>query len=208
MTKRAARTELPKYHHGGLRLAVLAAAEAILERDGIQALTMRAVAVAVGVSRTAPNHHFGDLKGLASELAAVGYRRHGAILAEAMNASGNDVRHRRRAMGRAYVAFARTHPGLFHLMLRSELLDTTRPSLAAAIEEARTALWDEMAPSASGGPMDPFQQAARAIACWALVHGFAMLLHDGRLQSTIPPLSRVGVDSFLETLFDTALPFD
>ena len=56
------------YHHGDLKAALLAAAEAILERDGIQALTLRAAARAAGVSHAAPANHFGDLTGLLSEL--------------------------------------------------------------------------------------------------------------------------------------------
>src|SRR6476619_8112217 len=100
------------YHHGDLRSAVLAAAEKILETEGVDALTLRAVARAVGVSHTAPKNHFGDLQGLLSELAAVGYRRYGDALVSAMEAAGADPRMRMRAMGRAYVAFARAHPGL------------------------------------------------------------------------------------------------
>ena len=52
------------YHHGDLRTAVLAAAEKILEKQGVDAVTLRAVARAVGVSHTAPKNHFGDLEGL------------------------------------------------------------------------------------------------------------------------------------------------
>ena len=44
------------YHHGSLPTALLDAAGAILERDGFQALTLRAVARAAGVSHAAPAH--------------------------------------------------------------------------------------------------------------------------------------------------------
>ena len=62
------------YHHGALRDALLQAAERVLERDGLAGLTLRAVAREAGVSHAAPTHHFGDLTGLLSELAAIGYR--------------------------------------------------------------------------------------------------------------------------------------
>ena len=62
------------YHHGALRDALLAAAERVLERDGLAGLTLRAVAREAGVSHAAPTHHFGDLTGLVSELAAIGFR--------------------------------------------------------------------------------------------------------------------------------------
>ena len=63
------------YHHGDLHDALLAAAERVLERDGLPGLTLRAVAREAGVSHAAPTHHFGDLTGLLSELAAIGFRR-------------------------------------------------------------------------------------------------------------------------------------
>src|SRR5262245_59204834 len=129
MKKPAPRPKPRGYHHGDLRAAVLKAAEKILETEGVDALTLRAVARAVGVSHTAPKNHFGDLQGLLSELAAEGYRRYGEALAGAMDEAGADPRLRMRAMGRAYVAFARAHPQLFILMYRGERLDMTRPSL-------------------------------------------------------------------------------
>ncbi|MCG4958224.1 TetR family transcriptional regulator, partial [Alistipes finegoldii] len=63
------------YHHGDLAPALLEAAERVLKRDGVEKLTLRAVAREAGVSHTAPQHHFGDLTGLLSELAAIGYNR-------------------------------------------------------------------------------------------------------------------------------------
>src|SRR5260221_9656826 len=68
------------YHHGSLREAMLEAAERILERDGIAGLTLRAAAREAGVSHAAPKNHFGDVRGLLSELAAVRFARFGAAL--------------------------------------------------------------------------------------------------------------------------------
>src|SRR5437870_528460 len=71
------------YHHGALRDALLKAAETVLERDGLQGLTLRAVARQAGVSHAAPTHHFGDLTGLVSELAAIGFQQFNAAMAAA-----------------------------------------------------------------------------------------------------------------------------
>ena len=193
-----------RYHHGNLRAALLAVAETILEREGIQALTLRAAARAVGVSHAAPAKHFGDLTGLLSELAAVGFTRFGAELAGAVDAAGDDPRARMRAMGRAYVTFARTYPGLFVLMFRGERLDATRPALREAIGAARQALRAAALARAPVRPLPPLQMAAQAAALWSLVHGFAMLLLDGRLEGMIESLPGEDADSLLEAVLATA----
>src|SRR5216683_2087025 len=71
------------YHHGALCDALLEAAERVLERDGLSGLTLRAVAREAGVSHAAPTHHFGDLTGLVSELAAIGFRQFNTAMAAA-----------------------------------------------------------------------------------------------------------------------------
>src|ERR1700757_5120858 len=76
----------PSYHHGDLHDALLKAAETVLERDGVQGLTLRAAAREAGVSHAAPTHHFGDMTGLVSELAAIGFRQFNAAMAEACGA--------------------------------------------------------------------------------------------------------------------------
>jgi AcrR family transcriptional regulator len=203
MKKQAVKAAPRPYHHGDLRAAVLAAAEKIVEDEGVDALTLRAVARAVGVSHTAPKNHFGDLEGLLSKLAAVGYRRFGEALLAAMDGAGGEPRQRMRAMGRAYVGFARAHPGLFLLMFRSERLDLTRSTLREAIEDTRWTLHNATASIAQVKPLAPLQLAARATASWALVHGFAMLLLDGRLKNTLAVLPDPhSVDSLLEAVLE------
>ena len=98
---------------------------------GWPGLTLRAVAREAGVSHAAPTHHFGDLTGLLSELAAIGFRRFN----EAMVAAGKTETHplmKALARAKAYVAYAQAHPGMYGLMFRTERLDMTRPSLHEA----------------------------------------------------------------------------
>ena len=175
------------YHHGALRAALLDAAETILERDGIQALTLRAAARAAGVSHAAPTHHFGDLAGLLSELAAVGYERFRTALLAEMAAASAAPTGRLRAMGLGYVRFARDHPGLFLLMFRGERLDKARPVLRKAMEAAYGALAEAAGavghPQPAGSETPPMpEHLADIAAAWAIAHGLAMLLIDGKLR--------------------------
>ncbi len=200
---RAPETRPASYHHGDLRTALLAAAETILERDGIQALTLRAAARAVGVSHAAPTHHFGDLTGLLSELAAVGFARFDADLRTAMDAAGDEPGVRLAAMGRAYVSFARAYPGLFVLMFRSERLDGTRPALRESVAAASKALREAISARAGGPAGSATQAVAEAAALWSLVHGFAVLLLDGRLQQLIASLpDGKDADRLLDAVLD------
>lgn len=190
------------YHHGNLKSALLEEAEAILEKDGVQALTLRAAARAAGVSHAAPKNHFGDLTGLLSELAAAGFTRFDATVATAMAEAGDDPRARLKAMGTAYVGFARAHPGLFALMFRGERLDTERPVLRDALTSSRQALWHAAFARPPATSLSPLQMAAQATALWSLVHGFAMLLLDGRLDGMISSLPG---DEDVTSLLDAVL---
>lgn len=205
MSRPARRIPTRPYHHGDLKAALLNEAEAILERDGVKALTLRAIARAAGVSHTAPRNHFGDLTGLLSELAAVGFGRFGVALETAMRQAGDDPRTRMKAMGRAYVVFARTHPGMFVLMFRSEQLDGSRPALRAAIDAARRGLRDATTEKTADKPLTPLQLSAQATAAWSLVHGFAVLLLDGRLDGLLKSLpGKRRVDTLLDAVLATS----
>ena len=123
------------YNYGSLSEVLGQAAEVIPERDGIQALTIRAVDRAAGASYAAPAHHFGDLAGLVSGLAATGCVRFRTVLLGDMALSGPAAVNRLRAMGRGCVRLAREPPSLFRLMFRGERLDARRPVLQAAMRD-------------------------------------------------------------------------
>jgi AcrR family transcriptional regulator len=183
------------YHHGSLREAMLEAAERILDRDGISGLTLRAAAREAGASHAAPKNHFDDLTGLLSDLAVLGFRRfHRRLLAAA---DAVDSPHDRlAAIGHAYVEFAQESPGLFLLMFRSERLDFDRPGLREAMNDASAVLL-----GAVGVTRDErdsrhmtLPAAAKVVAAWSLVHGFAMLQLDKRLVSIVDRLPK-GTDA-------------
>jgi AcrR family transcriptional regulator len=176
------------YHHGDLRNALLEAAEAVLRRDGIAGIGMRAIAREAGVSHTAAKPHFGDLDGLLSELAAVGYRQLASAL-RAAAAVGRTPRGRRVAIARAYVGFAQANVAMFGLMFRTEIVDMRHPTLRQAANGALHALAGAMTDSLATTPAaddatPPRLSRSAAIAittAWSKVHGLATLAVDQRL---------------------------
>jgi AcrR family transcriptional regulator len=175
------------YHHGDLHEALLKAAEQVLERDGLPGLTLRAVAREAGVSHAAPTHHFGDLTGLLSELAAIGFRQFGAAMAAA-GASAATLPEKGMASAKAYVAYAQSHPGMYGLMFRNERLDYSRPSLHEASEASFAGLASSVAASRHeqiSKESLSLDQAAAIARAWSLVHGFTMLLLEGRLSKIL-----------------------
>ncbi|HVW57999.1 MAG TPA: TetR-like C-terminal domain-containing protein [Rhizobiaceae bacterium] len=195
------------YHHGALREALLNAAEAILDKDGINGLTLRAAARNAGASHAAPKNHFGDLTGLLSELAALGFQRFSAELRAAAEAE-TDPDRRGKARGRAYVHFAERHPGLFQLMFRSERLDPSRPALREAMDGAAQALADVVDEGQGESPgRPPLARAAQMVAAWSLVHGFSMLLLDGRLAAITRQLpDGLGTEDLLAEMLEIRSP--
>ena len=185
----SAKTETP-YHHGALREALLQAAERVLEREGLAGLTLRAVAREAGVSHAAPTHHFGDLTGLVSELAAIGFRQFNAAMVSACDAAATPLE-RLLARPKAYVAYAQAHPGMYGLMFRTERLDYSRPSLHEAAEASFAGLANAigaMRQEQFSGDALTLNQGAAIARAWSMVHGFTMLLLDGRLKDILQRL--------------------
>src|SRR3981189_2508693 len=139
----AGASEDTPYHHGALRDALLQAAERVLEREGLAGLTLRAVAREAGVSHAAPTHHFGDLTGLVSELATIGFRQFNVAMGEAGTNGGQQ---KGMAQAKAYVGYAQAHPGMYGLMFRTERLDMSRPSLHEAASAAFAGLAGSIGP--------------------------------------------------------------
>ena len=176
----------------------------MLERDGLAGLTLRAVAREAGVSHAAPTHHFGDLTGLVSELAAIGFRQFNAAMTAA-GATGTSLTEKAMARAKAYVAYAQAHPGMYGLMFRTERLDMSRPSLHEAANASFAGLAGAIGASRHEHISEQalsLDQGAAIARAWSLVHGFTMLLLDDRLSDILRRLPP-GTDA--ETLLDAML---
>jgi AcrR family transcriptional regulator len=129
------------YHHGNLRTALLGHAERTVRERGVQELSLRELARAVGVSHGAPRRHFPDRQALLDALAEAGFVRLGAELRTAVDAAGEGFEPRLQATAAAYVRFATRDAALLELMFagkRSEesgaLHDAAEAAFAVVLE--------------------------------------------------------------------------
>jgi AcrR family transcriptional regulator len=193
------------YHHGSLRAALIAAGEAELAETGVADFSLRAVAKRVGVSHSAPAHHFGDAKGLLSLLAASGYERFLAAMEARAAAAEATPRARLIASGLAYVEFAAQAPALFKLMFASDRVKADTPELAAASAAAFGHLADSVAKLHGVSPFEDAAAMTDVIAAWSLVHGFAELVNAGRLKQ-IAHQSPAEREAFVLAMIERVFP--
>ncbi|WP_176440838.1 TetR/AcrR family transcriptional regulator [Oceanicola sp. 22II-s10i] len=166
-------TASKSYHHGNLKQALVDAGLAILEAEGLGALSLRACAERVGVSHTAPKNHFGNVTGLLTAIAGEGFLRLNDMIRAAPDATLPD---RRRTALTGYVAFARQNPALFELMFSPGKVEFHDPAIAAPLAICAEVLRDVS--GAGGGPAGA-GFGVEEIRVWSLVHGFATLGAQG-----------------------------
>lgn len=166
---------MDSYHHGDLRRAVLDRALRVVEDDGPAGLSLRAVAADIGVSHTAPRHHFGSNTGLLTAIAAEGFGILRDRLAALRAADAPFLE-----LGVAYVEFAAEHPAHFAVMFQPTLLDTADSAYleasAGAFGELRAGV-DALSQRAATA-----DAAAAVTAAWSLMHGLATLELTGNLE--------------------------
>lgn len=168
------------FHHGDLRAASLAAALAMVEADGPDALSLRAVAAATGVNHRALYRHFADKHELTLALAAQGFDRLAAEIQAGFDADGQPAA---GPLYRAYVDFALARPSLYALMYGIPGQDyLTHPTLAPSVAKVT-----RLAARAFRQPVDPpgFSIALRdrVMRAWGQVHGLCDLWRRGALRA-------------------------
>jgi AcrR family transcriptional regulator len=162
------------YHHGSLREELIRAAVEIIEEAGPDDFSLRAAARRAGVSAAAPAHHFGDVRGLLTAVATVGFRDFADEL-EAVNLT--DRRAAVTAVARAYLRFAQKRPGMFRLMWRTSAFHLTDEGLYNAGLRAFKVL-DQAVRGKATSELVGDLSLAPTIAAWSLMHGFSALAID------------------------------
>ncbi len=165
-----------------LKGRLAAAARRRLERGGLEALTLRAVARDVGVSHMAPYRHFDSKDALLAAVAEQGFHALTQAMARAAASRPGSW------VGAAYVAFALDNPALYRLMFSGKLAPFDRfPALVAAGANAFQMCLQACETDAVGGQARPDEARRRAaVALWSIVHGLAMLAMEGLVALPAP----------------------
>ncbi|WP_010322656.1 TetR/AcrR family transcriptional regulator [Marinobacterium stanieri] len=169
------------YHHGDLRSSLLEAATQLIAEGGVDALSMRKLADRVGVSRTAPYHHFKDKHDLLSAIAEDGFRSYERALREALD----DDRAKEDWLScfvRFYLNFAQSYPETYNLMFGHDVWKSGQPTNELKTQAHgcfrkhvdRVSQWQQR--GLIGSDIDPLRFAQ---VTWSTLHGLSRLLLDG-----------------------------
>lgn len=179
---RTGRRTRTSYHHGDLGPALVREAARTIRTAGVEAVTLRDVGRRLGVSRTALYRHFADKSGLLAAVAREGFQAFSRALRGAWDEAGGGLEGL-RAMGTAYIRFARTEPAHYRIMFgQYRALCESDAALAADAAASFDVLLDALAALERDGAIPvAADRAALARYVWATVHGVAMLSIDGQL---------------------------
>lgn len=161
------------YHHGDLKRVLIEHATDLLDKRGVAGFSLREVTRRAEVAAAAPTHHFGNVAGLLTAVAASGFERLNADF-EAVLAQDTAPIEQVIALCEAYVSHGRQHPGMASVMFRDDLLtadaphlfQTRRRSLHLLVQGVSRALADD-------APDDRAQEVAKVV--WATMHGLVAL---------------------------------
>lgn len=154
---------------------IVAAARAIAEREGWDAVTIRRLADLIEYSQPVLYSHFENRSAIVTAVAVEGFRELSAALRQAASGSAGR-RDALRNVALAYLAFALSHPALYEAMfiLPTDLrfaVAGTRPELRAGF-------------AAMAAVVSPFRADAELVTetFWAGLHGLAALERSGRIR--------------------------
>lgn len=208
------------YHHGDLRNALVEAGMEQVRAGGPDALVLREVARATGVSSTAAYRHFenhGDLveavKDEATQLMAQRVRDELRTTEPSPDPVDEALR-RIAAAGAGYVRFALAEPGLFRLIFRkSKRAGRTALALAAddvspakENDESYMTMANALDTLVHEGVLDPERRPFMDIALWASVHGIALLLIDTNLAELPEPAREAAIQRSFDLVFHGIVP--
>jgi AcrR family transcriptional regulator len=189
-----------RYHHGDLRAALLAQAEATLRVAGVDGLSLRELAREVGVSHGAPRRHFDDKAALLEALVAEGFRRLGSELAVAAEPDGRAFNVVLKDVAVSYVRFAADNPALVDLMSGSRYLADASDALVRARDLSFAPVRGLVEAAQLTGDLAPGDVRRIGTLMFATLHGLATMANNKMIDPLDDQLISDAVDSLLAGL--------
>lgn len=190
------------YHHGNLREQLLEAVRQLIESHGPDGWSIAEACRLAGVSTAAPYKHFKDRDEILHGVILSAMHRMGNAMQSAADAYPAGDPKRVVALGKSYIDFARSEPGVFALMFGMAGSREDAPDLA---EEGRGkfAIVIRVVAEHLGLPPDDPDVNARAYALWCAVHGHSFLVLDGKADESKITVSE---DDYLRLVGNAYLP--
>jgi len=170
------------YHHGDLRKALIDVSVDVIDKQGIDALNLRSLALLAGVSSGAPYHHFADRGQLLAAIAQEGFESLEAAMVKEGAAAVGGTSERLEALGCAYVLFATSHRGYFRVMFRGDTHSDADEALKNSSDRAFKLLSEAIEACQAAGTAPLGDPRPLVLHAWATVHGLATLCVDAGLS--------------------------
>ncbi len=182
-------TKTPKAQTRNLRDELIDAGIELLESRGPDRLSLRECAAKAGVSHAAPTYHFQNIAGLATAIAARGYRLFADEMDKARRSAPAEARPQLEAICHGYFAFARSHRALFLFIFSAQNINRMDLDFKREADRAYEILRETCAPFAPAGT--PAREIELLV--WSLVHGYSHLAlidkdKPTHIGSSMPPL--------------------
>lgn len=160
-----------------LREVVIDAATELLAQHGdVAALTMRAVAVAAGVTPPSVYRHFPDKEALVRTVVAARFDEFTRVLDAAADAAGDEPVARLRAMAGAYVRAGLAQPGHYRVLFSATNAGPVGLGLPDGAEHPGAASYASLLASVAAClPPGDGDAALLATEVWASLHGIVDL---------------------------------
>ncbi len=174
-----------------LRERIVEAARDIVGEQGLDGLSMRALAVRIEHSPATIYHHFRDKEELLGSVMAEGFARLGRSMEEEMEEAGAGATplERYAATGRAYARFALENTGYFRAMFEVpgvaylEQCPEQRPVPEGEPgTDSFDSLVDLLRQASDSGEVRVDDAERAAVIGWGLIHGLTSLYVSGRLR--------------------------
>ena len=176
--------------HGDLRMELLREGLTLLDIQGIEGVTIRAVARNAGVGHSAPANHFPSRRAMLTAIAAIIFADLADLITDAIADLADKPEKGVEAFAETCFQFAFDTPNRYQLLWQRQLIDQDDPALAKEMDRVYSELLSLL-------PQDQVNHRVDietyAIAIWSMIHGYISMRLDGNLvaaEDTVTKLPR------------------
>jgi AcrR family transcriptional regulator len=176
--------------HGYLRMELLREGLTLLDSQGIEGVTIRALARRAGVAHSAPANHFSSRRAMLTAIAAIIFADLADKTIEAITDLTDSPELSIQAFAETCFQFAFDNPNRYQLIWQRQLINQDEPLIAKEMDRIYSALLSLLRKDQVKHRVDI---ETDAIAIWSMIHGYISMRLDGNLvaaKDTVTNLPR------------------